>query len=524
LLETYVFALPLNFSDNYLPFLFSAEAPANLSSNNITQSRRITSSIKIPTKVASPVPTYEFLSTLNIFAAALVSDYCNLRALHAKRTAFMLRKGKPSKAVTLPSIYIRLEELIPSKGRSARTGQKWARDVVRLSFQGLELLPQKPSNAVTPASPRNQAPSEVAPQRPIFQESAVMITEARMIIPKPNALVNINERVDRDIAFDAESGSFAFRLRSRVGESVIPELVERLIRVERLVEFIQVLQKHESALKCQTVSLGKIIFTYGNISPNSGSDAMDLDSTSHLYKATVDFSTVENTMALILERENPHLRIADHLGKVLNGTEGLDGVATLLPLTLPVLHGLDAIEAAWTPSQYTEKGEVFMNVRAVDWYIIRYNLKQTSPTPNLSPRVRKIMFEVRLRQRRGDPWWYIRRTDNSRNKETDDIDEAIKPLWSAKGAGWQGMRVSGVAQAGGVEELLEKIDEIVRNLPVGEFEASVAIPAVVPASAPPKQTRPQGPQQQQRQQQPTPNQSQNQGRNNPMKREIVEID
>jgi mediator of RNA polymerase II transcription subunit 14 len=442
----------------------------------------------------------------------------------------VVRQGRPSKAVTLPSIYIPLKELLPSKGKSTRTGHEWARDVVRLTFQGLEVRPQKSRDALS--SPKDQAPGDMAPQPPTLAETAIMITEARMMVCTPNALVNINERVDRDIAFDAESGSFAFRLRSRVGESIIPDLIERLVRVERLVEFIQVFQKHEKSLKCGTVSLGKIVFTYGNASLSNDSDTMDLDSVSHLYKATVDFSAVEDTMALILEQDNPHLRIADHLTHILNGQEGLAGVASLLPLTLPVLRGLDTIENAWTPAQYYEKGEVFINVRAADWYLIRYNLKQPSPDATSPPGIRKIMFEIRLRQRRGEPWWYIRRSDGgSRNKETDDIDEALKPLWASKGTGWQGMRVSGVAQASGVEELVEKIDEVVRNLPVGEgaVPAAAPVPASAPAAAPSKQPRPQAlQQQQQRQQQPTPNQSQSQsqsqGKSNPLKPHVVVID
>jgi mediator of RNA polymerase II transcription subunit 14 len=236
---------------------------------------------------------------------------------------------------------------------------------------------------------------------------------------------------------------------------------------------------------------------------------------------------MENSMTLVLEPGNPHLRITDYLAKVLNGPEGLDGVATLLPLTLPVLRGFDALENAWTPTSDADKGTVHMNVRAVDWYMIRYDVKQPSPNPDAPLKMRRILFEVRLRHRRGDPWWYIKRSDNvtRNNKESDDIDEALKPVWNSKGTGWQGMRVSGVAQINGVEELLSKLDEVVRNLPVPNAEVLAPPPAAVPATAPPsKQVRPQAPQQQR--QQPTPNQSQSQsqGRNNPLKREVVEID
>ncbi len=164
-------------------------------------------------------------------------------------------------------------------------------------------------------------------------------------------------------------------------------------------------------------------------------------------------------MGLILEKGNPHLRSADNLAKVLNGAEGLDGVATLLPLTLPIVRGLDSIETTWTSDPLSQKGEVFTNVRAADWYIIRYNLNQNTIQPSNSQlQTRKVMFEIKMRQRRGAPWWYIRRIDNSRNKEADDLDEALKLLWASSGAGWQGMRLSGVAQGNGAEELLVKLD------------------------------------------------------------------
>ncbi len=243
-------------------------------------------------------------------------------------------------------------------------------------------------------------------------------------------------------------------------------------------------------------------------------------------------------MALVLEQGNPHLRIVDHLTNILNKSQGLDGVATILKLTLPVVRGLDAIEVAWTPAAISEKGEVFMNVRASDWYIIRYNLNQASTQSNpLQLKTRKVMFEVRLRQRRGEPWWHVRRTDNSRNKEPDDLDEALKPLWASSGIGWRGMRISGVAQGDGAEDLLVKIDEAVRNFAIeGKIAIADPKPTQVPTSNPARQNRGPGQQQQQQQQrqQHTPNstqsqsqnqsQSQSQGRNNGIKTEVVVLD
>jgi mediator of RNA polymerase II transcription subunit 14 len=451
----------------------------------------------------------------------------------------MLRNSIPSSPVRLPSIYVRLSELLPSKNKSSRTNKQWAKDIVKLTFQGLEPLPTKAKKLqeLTPPTPMPQLPNTsvrgtrtntaVNAQMPLPQgesaqsESAIIITEARMIVPVPAALSILKERVDKDIAFHAKSGAFAFRLLSRVGESVIPSLIERVVRVERLVDFVEVLHRHEKTLKCETVSLGKIVFSYGNVST---ADAMDVDGAApRSYNAIVNLGGSKNTMTLVLERGNPHLRVLDHLTKVLNEGDGLDGVATLLSLTLPTLRALDTMEAAWAPLY--AKGELYIFVRAVEWYIVRYNLFPAPSTPDSTSTQfkwpKRIMFEVKMMQRRGEPWWYIRRTDVP-DREGDEIDTALKSLWNSTGEGWQGMRVNAVAQPRGVEELLGKLDDILRNVTPSGARAE---------APPPAQMQPRGPaptapmMQPQRQQQPTPSQSQSQSQGrNPLKREIVEID
>lgn len=466
---------------------------------------KITSALSIPIKSPSPTPTYAFLNSLHIFAAALLSHYANQKSLYARRVNYMTHgKTKLPVSVNLPAIYMRLSELIPLPNACKK-------DLVKLTFQGLEGR-QAPKQHTQASTPGSQSPAAL-----VAQEDVYMITEARISMPVPSALKYIKEKIDPDIAFDYKTGALAFRLRSQVGESVIPNLIERAIRVHRLLKFVRVLQDHQKSLKCEIISLGKIVFTYGKIKSQSHPDAMDVDQSGpREYKAVVDFGT-EATMSLILEPGNPHLHISDHLNHILNGEEGLNGVATLLPLTLPVLFGIDSIETSWA-SIPNSKGEAFMLVRSTDSYIVRYNL----PAVQL-PRTRKIMFVIKLRQRRGVPWWDVRRID-SRDKAGDDLDTALKPIWNSSGHGWQGMRVSAVAQASGVEELLSKIDDAVRTFALAQNTADLPQQGL---AAPNLKVRPNAPGQQR--QQPTPNQSQSQthqsqGRNGSMKREIVEID
>jgi mediator of RNA polymerase II transcription subunit 14 len=447
----------------------------------------------------------------------------------------VLRNGKASSSISLPSIFLKLSELLPSENKLKRTRKPWAKDIVKVTFQGLESTP----SVTIPASPNQQAlPSSTpapdtieAPKNEAQEDSLITVTEARIAVPAPATLSILKEKVDQDIAFHAESGTFACRLRSRVGESVIPVLIERAIRIERLVEFVEVLHKHSTTLECDSISLGKITLLYGSSSPIPTEARNSNYATIPPYKAVVDFGALSSTMMISFEKGNPHLLIADRLGRVLNGNEGLDGVAQLLPLTLPALRALDAIEETWT--SVSDKGDVLVFIRAVDWYRFSYTLFPASNQVSSTTSPRKVTFDLKLQQRKGEPWWFVRRVDH-RDKEGDDIDALLKPVWNSSGEGYRGMRVNAVAQSRGVEELLRKLDDVLRTCASGfkpmhtegQVQASQVPKQVAPvatmAHAPTKPNRPTMNMPKARQQ-PTPSQSQSQGMSH-SQREVVEID
>ncbi|EHL03601.1 putative Mediator of RNA polymerase II transcription subunit 14 [Glarea lozoyensis 74030] len=343
-----------------------------------------------------------------------------------KKMVHMLHESRNVRSpMQLPAIFARISNLVDWKNKTTR-------DLVKLSFQGLESC----RSAKLDGTPRHGAEASGQPNSP--ENNVVMITEARINIPVPDTLKTMKENIDQDIAFDSNTGMLALRLRSKIGDSVIPTLVERTIRVFRLVEFVKVLQEHSASLKCEQISLGKITFTYGTSRAAQDLDKMDEDTPSKQYTAMIDFSGSANSMSLILEKGNPHLMIADLLRSILNGKEGLGGVATLLPVTLPLLAGLDTIEMAWATVSKT-KGEVFVLVRATDWYEIRYNILSASSDSNISTNLRKVTFEIKLRHRAGVPWWDIRRSDQQ-DPLGDDIEAVLKPVWNLSGTGFQGMR------------------------------------------------------------------------------------
>lgn len=467
---------------------------------------------------------------MTIFTSGLLSHYANLKILHARRVHQVPYEGKPSKALSIPSIYIKITDLFNAKA-SRRPKTSWNRDIIKLSYQGIERHAPDPTPALLASNAPLAATQSMAAnvsQKPSRDEKAVLVTQARMTIPMPRVLASLKEKLDPDIAFNAATGTFAFRLHSPIGEPIIPTLMERILSVDRLVDFLRVFQKYASILKSESISLGTIIFNYGQ---TASTDPIVVSSghVSPRYRATVDFSAGDDKMKLILENGNPHLRIIDYLNHVLNGREGLYGVAQLVYMTLPVLTGLDAIEDAWDDDELCEKGEAFVIARAIDWYTIKYSLRQGPQNSDSPPNVRKVQFEVRMRSRRGAPWWFVHRVDNIRSKEVDNLDKAISSTWNSSGQDWKSMRTSAVARLNGVVLLLTKLDEDVRQFVLSgvplRVEPGAEAPTQAPKQAPPA-SRPQQyqQQQQQRQQQPTPNHSQQSQNRGPLKREYVEID
>jgi len=487
------------------------------------------------------------MSTLNVFVAAILTNYANAKTLYRRRALHAMQIAeKPRKGISLPNVYARLSQLLPSKNAVLRTGEPWAQDVIRITFQGLESsqestqsLESTPSltlsNSEEKARNSSQQHSNLSVKPQLPQDLAVVMTEAKILVPLPKSVVTINEQVDRDIAFHADSGAFAFRLRTQVGETVIPALVERIIRVERLVEYVQVLQTYEPQLACESVTLGMISFTYTARQPAAQASA-DKGSTSEKYSAKIDFNNVDK-IVLVLTRGDPHLRILDLLNQILNSPQGFMGVAKLLPVTAPALRGLSKIQTTWSKS--SNLGECFTLVRAAEWYVIRYVMKQAPSGTEALSSPRQFNFTLKLQDRKGDPFWHLQRVDTL-DRDGDDLEKDLQKIWNAVGEKWLGMRLSGVARPADIEALLSAVDDVVRVV------ASKPMPPTLPANStiePPSQQaqpggvskqplRPPIPNQQQRPMGNTKQQinnqrvvpNQNQGKTNGQAREVVILD
>ena len=375
-------------------------------------------------------PTYDFLSRLEKASAGMITHLVNVRTLARLGVQHALRSTAPSPQASMlvPNLVVRFSSLMSSIDK--RHARPWAKDVLKLTYQGI-----------------SSSTGE-----------ATMMVEARLTQPK--LFDAIRERVDDDIVFHPSSGAFAFHLRAPVGEPLVSQLRDRLLRIQRLILFLHVVRRFD--LPCESISLGRLVFRYSSTPP---------------LRATVGFAG-DAPITLRLDTANPHLRIADLLARMLNadGDAGLEHVTMLLGFSLPLFRALDEVEGR---SAASDSGPaVFILPRAAEWLQLRYS----GPGPVAA-------FEVRLRQRRDEVKWFIYEdaTSHSRAGATSGaaarppaLDEALRNLMNGRGEGWQGLRTGIVAGVDGVADAVRRIDDIMRPAAKGGAPDATATTAAAP--------------------------------------------
>ena len=240
------------------------------------------------------------------------------------------------------------------------------------------------------------------------------------------------------LAFHPTSSTVAFRLSTPIGQSSVPALLERLARIGRLIRFLDTLKRR--ALPCSHLSLSALTFTYAAA-----------------LTATIRFET-DRPMTIAFAPLNPHLRIQDFLAAMLAAKPGLEHVTYILQLTLPLLRAFATIEAA----PRAPVSQLHILPRAATWYRVRYE------GPHLA-------YEIRLRQRSDHVLWFSRQATEQETPRT--VIEAWERLCRGRGEGWMGLRDGISAEVVGVEALVQRIDEIVREveLPGEEVKSEVIV-------------------------------------------------
>jgi len=363
-------------------------------------------------------PTYSVLATLENTAAALIAQYADHRELTLLGVHHIQHKstGRTDK-FSVPDLFLHFnpekererEPLLPTLLQTPQHQRRlpWCHETVKISFRGL-------SRSL---------------------DSVITLVRGRLVTPIPN-ISKLTANMDSSLAFHPTSGAFSFRLGTPVGQSCVPDVLERFRRIERLVRFLEVIRRHD--LQCETISLSDLTFAYAT------------DPTSGAMAATISFAS-NMPMGISFAQQNPHLRIQDFLASLLNADRGFESVTVVLQNSLPLLRAFATLESA----ERKPGSEVQILPRSATWYRVRYE----NPA---------LIYEVRLRQRNDQAFWYsvsiASDSPSANGNRTDMTTRTWANLCRDKGPGWQGMTGGITAELEGVEELILRVDEALREI------------------------------------------------------------
>ncbi|KAL8954020.1 MAG: hypothetical protein Q9222_000142 [Ikaeria aurantiellina] len=343
------------------------------------------------------------LARIERIAAGLISQFVDSKQLSIENIPHKFVPTIPGRSKSdFPTLYIHLPKHRAQKMLRPQdpTSTPWASQVLRLSFMGVD---------------------------------KTRLYARHLVVARPGSTALRSYLLDsmkRDfITFDPTSSAFAFRLSRPVGQSSIPVIIDRLARVQSLMDCVMTLRNLQ--LKGHELSLGHLDFTYA-IEPQE-------------FRAKVFFTGGE-PLRLSLSPGNPHLRIQDHLAQLLRKPNGFGYVVRFLGLTLPLMRALATIETR----NLNER--VAILPRSAEWYNIRYHrpLKR---------------FDIRLRRRRDNFMWFVQETslpgggDEPNQRVEDELSRMIK----GRGQGWVGCKPGMAATLTGVEYLLDQIDQLFQH-------------------------------------------------------------
>lgn len=398
----------------------------------------------IPITSTNPKFSVPFFTDLTTLATGMIAHISDITTLGKSRIPYVPKPAiNPylSSRIRMPALYVRFASILPPQGgdpKAQRTRGSWAGEFVKIIFRGVR----------NPASASSR----------YFTVSA----DVRVDVKDKSKFSLLKGHVDHDVYYHARTGSFRLHLRTEIGKSFVDVLATRLKALDRLVEFVAAINSRSGTVKCESVTLRKVVFTYG---PPSTEQPPADGQASTPWRVVLDLARSEK-VSVTLEKGNPHIRIRDMLDRLVNSPVGFEQLPFWLQTSLSLQRGLDAMEDSWVDVASDNRGELQIVPRSIDWFNIHLHLPGQANKP-----ARRLWLSVRCRQRRGQLWWSLdrpRRPGEPPRKDSDEFDAALQPVFDSRGDGWLGHGKSAVAQCAGtgVEDLLAKVSDALKTLAV----------------------------------------------------------
>lgn len=392
-----------------------------------------------------------FFRNLSVYAAGMISHITDLRKLHTLKkshTALELPNHSLPPQVRLPTIYVRLSEMLEKRPGSSSRTLAWAKDFVPIIFKGVRTHTgdqEGPANA-TAAQVRRDTPAKIR-------------AEARLTVIDRSKFKSLRGNVDHDVVYNHRTGQFSLKLRADMGTPVVDLLADRVQALERLMEFVEALRLAGSNAIPQSVALREVVFTYSNDPAETVSNPPQGP---RAWSVHLDLPKGAKVI-LTLEKGNPHMRALDMLQEMAQSTK-TELLPSYLPFSLPLYRVLDRIEDEWDNIAAKNAGSVAIVVKAAEWVTVRFKL----PAPTTR---RLLCLDIRTMGRKGRLLWHVKRTDEKGherplNGPQDEFDTLLqRSVWHAHGDGRKSFGTSAAADPKiGIETLLWSISESVKSL------------------------------------------------------------
>lgn len=418
----------------------------------------------------------DFWNNLTTYVTGVISHTVNLQEFHNSKFRYeqvSTKDGASSSQVNIPSIFIKLSDVLPS----AVSTQSAAGTDGRLSALRENDLAAKTGLSPSAQDSRSEKAGATPPKgRSIgrkpwatdylelkycgVQSVSRKSADGRHLMNSLEAIVRVTDRqkfsllntkLGQDVLYNPRRGELCIRLRGNVGVPVLETLKTRLQAVDRVVDSVDAMARAKDSVTCEKVTLEKVVFTYTDGTPRAeGAEPKR-------WRATLDLS--KPRVVVHLEDANPQLRAEDLLTRLVSGAGGITALTTILPLTLPLHTTLDRIQNTWREFARTARGSLTIQQKSLDWVTLHYDVP---PSPG---RPRALHINVRARTRNGALWWHVYRSDKATADGAPDyFDQRLRKVWEARNAPWRALGTGAATQIGDKAlKLLLGLDQMVRE-------------------------------------------------------------
>ncbi|KKF96098.1 Mediator of RNA polymerase II transcription subunit 14 [Ceratocystis platani] len=212
---------------------------------------------------------------------------------------------------------------------------------------------------------------------------------------------SLGANMSRDIRYNGRTGEFCIRIFRPLNTAIRPLLKPRLEAIDRVVNFLDAMTKAGPCVKCESVTLKRITFSYSEAGvrldkpfiPTSANEPPPPK-----WTVVLDLRKSDQ-IAVILSDKDPHQLVGGMLTRIANQWGGLRTLIRTLPRTLAVMDAIAEIVNGSPERDALCKGVVRSLHLSAGASSLIYHLSSGTG----------LRLDIKARIRSGAIWWTLER-------------------------------------------------------------------------------------------------------------------